>query len=174
MNLVFRRASQADCESMAALINSAYRGESSGAGWTSEARILGGLRTDAENLRGLVDRVESNFLVALNAQATLVGCVHLERRAQEVCYLGMLTVLPTGQDQGVGRALLAEAEKFAREFYQSKKIEMTVITLRHELLAWYERRGYRRTGSFVSFPVHPRFGVLKVDSLEMEILDKSL
>ncbi len=174
MDLKFRPATQNDCESLATLINAGYRGDKSRAGWTTEADLLDGQRTDKNILQSLVAQKESNFLLAFDSKDNLLGCVHLEKRSITNCYLGMLTVNPTGQSQGVGRALLTRAEKFAKEVYGSSKMEMTVITLRHELMAWYERRGYRRTGKIVPFPVHPQFGVLKVASLEMEVLDKSI
>ena len=86
----------------------------------------------------------------------------------------MLTVKPSYQAHGLGKAMLAEAERVARVVFDSTLMEMTVITERHDLLAWYERRGYLRTQRIIPFPVHPRFGVLKVPNLEMEILEKSL
>lgn len=174
MNLSFRQATQDDCEALASLVNEAYRGESSASGWTTESHLLGGLRTDTQMLEGLVDRPVSQFLMAFDEGSKLVGCVHLEKRSEQDCYLGMLTVRPSGQTQGVGKSLLAQAENFARQIYLSKRMEMTVITVRHELLAWYERRGYRRTGRLIPFPVDPRFGLLKVESLEMEVLEKIL
>jgi GNAT superfamily N-acetyltransferase len=178
MNLKFRPATLADCDSLSALINSAYRGESSQAGWTTEAHLLDGERTDPVVLAEIINRPESTFLLAfygdLQDVSQLVGCVHVEKRSEEVCYLGMLSVKPMGQAQGFGKLLVAQAEDFARKVYKSKTMEMTVITARHELLAWYQRRGYRRTGKFTPFPVHPRFGLLKGPSLEFETLERSL
>jgi ribosomal protein S18 acetylase RimI-like enzyme len=174
MDLAFRLANQTDLGALAALINQAYRGDASRSGWTTESHLLDGLRTDEEDLRKLVDRSDSNILMAYDPSRVLIGSVHLESRQEQVCYLGMFTVSPHQQTQGVGKSLLANAEKFAREIYKSKTMQMSVITLRHELLAWYERRGYRRTGKLIPFPVHEKFGVLKVPFLEMEILEKSL
>jgi ribosomal protein S18 acetylase RimI-like enzyme len=174
MNLKFRVATQNDCVMLADFVNAAYRGPSSSAGWTTESHLLAGLRTDKDLISDLVTRPNSNMVLAFGEDSQLVGSVHLERRSEENCYLGMFTVKPASQTQGIGKALLIHAEQFARETYKSHTMEMTVITARTELIAWYERRGYRRTGKMVPFPVDPRFGVLKVASLEMEVLDKQL
>jgi N-acetylglutamate synthase-like GNAT family acetyltransferase len=174
MTLTFRVATQNDCEMLADFVNAAYRGPSSSAGWTTESHLLAGLRTDKEMISEMLSRSDSNLLLAFDKDSNLIGSVHLERRSEETCYLGMFTVKPISQTQGIGKSLLARAEQFARDSYKSGTMEMTVITARTELIAWYERRGYRRTGKMVPFPIDPRFGVLKVASLEMEVLDKLL
>jgi ribosomal protein S18 acetylase RimI-like enzyme len=174
MELSFRLATEADCAQLAKLINEAYRGESSKKGWTTESNLLDGMRTDEEDLQKIVDRADSNILMAYSPENKLIASVHLERRFGQICYLGMFTVNPEIQAQGIGKSLLSNAEKFAREIYKSERMQMTVITERHELIAWYERRGYRRTGKLMPFPVHEKFGVLKVPKLEMEYLEKSL
>jgi GNAT superfamily N-acetyltransferase len=153
------------------LVNSAYRGETSKSGWTTEANILDGLRTDEETLRALIAQPNNVFLLGFRA-AELACCVHLERKETGSCYLGMLTVNPKIQAIGIGRKVMAAAENFAQTEFGAKSMEMTVITLRTELLDWYVRRGYVRTGRKIAFPVHERFGVLKVPVLEMEILEK--
>lgn len=174
MKLKFRAADPGDCEALVELVNSAYRGESSRQGWTTESHLLDGLRTDREMLLGLLGRPGHDTLLAYDEDGVLVASVNLERRSPQICYLGMFSVRPTYQAKGVGRLLLEHAQKFAKEHYGSSVIEMSVITVRTELIAWYERRGYRRTGRIIPFPVDPKFGVLKVPHLEMEMLEKSL
>lgn len=174
MEIEFRQAKKDDGAKIAALINSSYRGESSQAGWTTECHLLGGLRTNEAAVLEIMERPFSNFILAFGLNSELLGCVHLERISDQNCYLGMLTVKPTSQSSGIGRLLLQKADLFAQQIFQSKVIEMTVITARDELIKWYERRGYKRTGKMVPFPVHPEFGVLKVPFLEMEILSKEL
>ncbi|RZA07267.1 MAG: GNAT family N-acetyltransferase [Proteobacteria bacterium] len=153
------------------LVNSAYRGETSRAGWTTEADFLGGSRTTAELIGETISKPQSVILLA-ELEAQLVGCVNLERK-ETACYLGMLTVDPLRQGRALGRALLAEAERYAIEIFKAAKIEMTVISRREELLAWYVRRGYTRTGKLQDFPSDPRFGVLKVSALYLERLEKN-
>ena len=176
MNLKFRTATPNDSDSLAAFINAAYRGESSDKGWTTESHLLAGLRTDGADIREIMSKSDSNFLLAFDPShpGQIIGSVHLEKRPDHHCYLGMFSVSPLVQAQGIGRTLLARAEEFARETYQSKIMEMTVISVRHELIAWYERRGYKKTGKAIPFPVHEKFGVLKVESLEMAVLSKNL
>lgn len=161
---------------IADLVNSAYRGESSRAGWTTEADFLGGQRTDPATLaRNLADQPGA-MLLALRDEPgePLLGCVWLEPAEPGVFYLGMLTVRPTLQDRQLGRAMLAEAEGVAKSRGASR-IRMTVINVRQTLIAWYERRGYRLTGEKRPFPYgDPLFGVPQRDDLEFVVLEKSI
>lgn len=170
---LLRPATALDCEILAPLINKAYRGDSSRTGWTTEADLLDGQRTDADSLRALIAKPGSTLLMAFDENQRLIGSVHLEKKSDVRCYLGMFTIDPDLQAQGIGKEFLKRAELYAREVYGASEMEMTVITLRHELLAWYERRSYKRTGRCVPFPTDPRFGILKVPFLEMEVLEKS-
>jgi GNAT superfamily N-acetyltransferase len=162
-----------------ALVHSAYRGESSQQGWTTEADLLDGQRTDAEEVHGLMSREESCLLLALR-DGTLLGCCHIERKRTpgkdvDACYFGMFAVTPTLQGGGVGGALLAEAERYVRVEWGCGEMHMTVIDVRAELIAWYERRGYRRTGEHSPFPYgNDRFGVPKRPDLRFELLVKGL
>lgn len=171
--LEVRPASAADVEALCALVNSAYRGDSSRAGWTTEADLLGGQRTDPEGLREAIARPGSVILLC-EREGRLDACVHLERSG-EGCYLGMLTVRPTLQASGLGRRLLAAAEGYAAAQWGARSVHMTVIVQRQELIAWYERRGYRRTGQHKEFPYgDPRFGLPRRDDLRFEVLEKRL
>ncbi len=175
MTYTFRPARAEDCAAAAALINSAYRGESSRAGWTSEADLLGGQRTDEAALEELISSRSRTLMLAEDSDGCLAGCVLLERRPAGVAYLGMLTVLPALQGSGLGTGLLEWSETFVRREWPAAAIEMTVIRCRTELIAWYERRGYKPTGQRLPFPMdNPRFGLPKVADLEFEILRKGL
>ena len=104
----------------------------------------------------------------------MAGCVHLERTGEE-CYLGMLTIRSTAQRMGLGRQLLEAAERWATDHWRSRSMHMTVIVQRPELIAWYERRGYRRTGERKPFPYgDERFGLPRRDDLAFEVLWKPL
>lgn len=172
LTLAFRPATAADIPAIVALVNSAYRGDSSRAGWTTEADLLGGQRTDAEEVASLLAAADSGLLLAWRGDE-LVGSVHLQKAGADAC-LGMLAVRPTLQGAGIGKALMAEAEQRVREQWQAARILMTVITLRPELIAFYERRGYRRTGVLKPFPDSERFGIPRVDGLALEVLEKLL
>lgn len=170
--LVFRRAGLADVAAIVALVESAYRGESGRRGWTTESDLLDGQRTDAADVRALIDRVDSCILLA-ESGAHLVASCHLERRG-ETGYFGMFAVDPAGQGGGVGKKVLAEAERIIGQQWHCRAVHLTVIVQRQELIDWYGRRGYRRTGEFQPFPYgNERFGIPRRDDLRFEILLKT-
>lgn len=168
--LVTRVATLADAPALDALVNSAYRGESSEAGWTTEADLLGGQRVDVEGIRETI--ATPGHVILLNGEDAPVACVHLERTGED-CYLGLLTVRPALQNRGLGRQLLESAERFAVEHWSARSMHLTVIQQRLELLAWYERRGYERTGVLKPFPYgDERFGLPRRPDLVFEVLRK--
>jgi GNAT superfamily N-acetyltransferase len=174
--LLFRTAIRADAEAIVALVESGYRGEASRVGWTTEADLLGGRRTDVEAVLALIDASDSMILLAQSAtdHALLASC-HLARAGRDNAYFGMFAVRPDAQGDGVGRLVLAEAERIARETWRCTYMAMTVIDLRAELIAWYERRGYHRTGEYKPFPYgDARFGLPRRPDLRFEVLLKPL
>jgi ribosomal protein S18 acetylase RimI-like enzyme len=171
--LITRPATIADVPALVALVNSAYRGDSSKVGWTTEADLLDGQRVDVEGLTETIAR-PGNVILLHQRDHLLVACVHLERTGQD-CYLGMLTIRPTTQGAGLGRQMLEVAERWALEHWSSRSMHMTVIVQRTELIAWYERRGYRRTGERKPFPYgDQRFGLPRRDDLAFDVLHKPL
>jgi ribosomal protein S18 acetylase RimI-like enzyme len=174
MSLAFRLAAEPDVPAIVDLIESAYRGQASRAGWTTEEHLLGGQRTDSEAVLTVVRGPDSIMLLA-EADGTLAGCCQLERRAGGDAYFGMFSVPPGRQGQGRGAAILAEAERLARDEWGSRSMVMSVLDQRPELIAWYERRGYRRTGETRPFPYgNARFGIPKQPGLRFAVLSKSL
>ena len=165
-----RHGVKADAGEIASLVNSAYRGESGKRGWTTEADHLDGQRTDAEEVSRLIDSSGSLFLLCIEVDS-LVGVIHLEQCGEDA-KLGMLAVRPDRQGSGFGRRLLDEAEGAAAKAFGARKIKMAVLTFRTELIAYYKRRGYLRTGHFEDFPADPRFGIPKVAGLSFEWLEK--
>lgn len=172
-DLVFRAADPSDAEALALLVNSAYRGNSSRAGWTTEADLLGGQRTDVREISRLIEAENSRLLLAANA-TEIIGSVHIHRVDVTTAYLGMLVIKPVLQGKGLGSRLMQAAETWIRKEWDSRRAEMQVITLRAELIAYYERRGYRRTGEMRPFPSEPKFGLPKVDNLQFAVLEKWL
>ena len=170
---VFRTAGAEDVPALVALIESAYRGDSSRAGWTTEAHLLDGRRTDPEGVSAVIGAEHSRMLVA-EADGEILGCCQLESRDGHA-YFGMFAVRPTLQGGGLGRQVLAEAERLAREEWGADELHLTVITAREDLIAWYLRRGFARTGRRSAFPYgEERFGRPKRDDLEFELLVKEL
>jgi len=171
-NVRTRPATATDLPELVELVNSAYRGDSSRRGWTTEAELLGGQRTDAVTLAAQLTAADAVVLVA-ERDSRLVGCVLLERAGATEAYLGMLTVDPQGQTGTYRSALLTAAERYVRETYGAVAMKMTVIAQRAELIAWYERRGYVRTGETEKFPYGDlRFGLPKRDDLYFVVLRK--
>lgn len=171
--LTFRDANEADVPALVALIESAYRGDSSRTGWTTEADILQGQRTDEQGVRDVVDAPASRLL-AVERGGELVACCQLEHRG-DAAYFGMFAVRPGLQGGGLGKLIIAEAERTAKESWGIGEMYMTVISVREDLIAWYERRGYRRTGSLTPFPYgDERFGIPQRDDLAFELLVKSI
>ena len=171
--LVFRDATDADVDMLVALVESAYRGESSRAGWTTEADILEGQRTDPEGVLEVIGSPGSRLL-AVERDGRIVACCQLEHRGDHA-YFGMFAVSPVLQGTGLGKVIISEAERQARTGWGVGEMHMTVITAREDLIAWYERRGYRRTGRTSPFPYgDERFGVPQRDDLEFELLVKEL
>ena len=171
--LIMRVATVADAPVLTALVNSAYRGDSSRRGWTTEADLLDGQRID---LHGLTEKIVAPGSIVLvhEQDQRPVACVHLER-CGDVCHLGMVTIEPGLQGLGLGRLMLETAERWAVEQWSSQSMHMLVIAQRGELIAWYERRGYSRTGERRAFPYgDERFGLPRRADLAFEVLCKQL
>lgn len=171
--LDFRTATASDIPALVELVTSAYRGEISRRGWTTEADLLDGQRIDSQLLLADIQRLRSAVLIA-ERERQMVACVHVAD-VDGAGYLGMFSVQPGGQGCGVGSRVIREAERFAREDLGLSLMRMTVIDLREELMAWYERRGYVRTGIKKPFPYgDARFGIPRRDDLRFEVLEKQL
>ncbi|MFD4583749.1 GNAT family N-acetyltransferase [Streptomyces sp. NPDC058434] len=171
--LSYRDATASDVPALVELIESAYRGDSSRTGWTTEADILDGQRTDPEGVRQVIGASGSRLLV-VERDGEIVACCQLEHRGG-AAYFGMFAVRPGLQGGGLGRLVIAEAERLVGEAWGVSEMHMTVISVREELIAWYERRGYRRTGRMTPFPYgDERFGVPRRDDLQFELLVKHL
>jgi len=185
--LAFRMAHADDVAGIVDLVESAYRGEASRAGWTTEADLLDGRRTDAEAVSTLLARPGNAMLLA-EADGQLVGCCHLEQPQPPPtapagstspftaeAYFGMFAVRPGRQGQGWGRQILAAAERLARDQWGASTMVLKTLAQRPDLIAWYERRGYRRTGETMPFPYeNARFGVPKRPDLTFAVLAKPL
>ena len=168
-----RSATPADVPALVSLVNSAYRGDSSRAGWTTEADLLGGVRIDAERLTTAVVS-PGNVVLVHERDSGIVACVHLQQTGDE-CYLGMLTTRPTLQARGIGRQLIEAAETWAMTHWRSRAVHMTVLVQRTELLRWYARRGYVLTGERKPFPYgDARYGEPTRPDLEFQVLRKAL
>ena len=160
-----------DVSSLNQLINSAYRGESSKKGWTTEANLLTGLRTTENELAAIIAN-PVNTILKFTDNNIIIGCVLLIEKEQQL-YLGMLTVSPELQNSGVGKKLLQQAEIHAKKV-GLPKIVMTVISVRKELIAWYKRNGYSGTGAREPLPASEFHIPIVEEPLEFIVLEKRI
>jgi ribosomal protein S18 acetylase RimI-like enzyme len=173
--LTFRLATPDDAETLAALVQSAYRGEESRQGWTTEADLLDDQRIGADEIRAIIENPERAVLAALDEQAEIIGCCELRRVGDNLAYFGMFAIRPMLQAAGIGRTVLATAEAYAVKTWQARTMEMQVIGQRADLIAWYERRGYAVSGERRRFPYDTLGpGEAKRDDLYFEVLVKQL
>ena len=169
-----RIATLDDLPALHRLIERAYRGETARVGWTNEADLLDGQRTDVEELTEILTDPARIMLLAEDAGA-LVACLQLVDEGGGTAYLGMLSVEPELQAGGLGRFMIAAAEAEAVARFGATTMRMTVIRQRPELIAWYERRGYALTGETEPFPLSDeRFGLPRRQDLEFVVLAKGL
>lgn len=173
-DLTFSVARSADVARLQPLVHGAYRGDSARRGWTHEADLLDGQRIDAEALTAVIAD-PAQAIVMAERDKGLIGCVQITDRGDGLAYLGMLSVDPALQGGGTGRRLIAAAEAEARRRFGARRMEMTVIVQRTELIDWYGRRGYAPTGETRPFPAtDPRFGLPRRDDLAFVVLSRDL
>lgn len=165
--LNIRAAELSDLAALHPVIERAYRGDSARAGWTHEADLVSGERTDIATLSAIIANPDEVLLIA-EREGVIIGCVNLAKREGHGCYLGLLCIDPVLQAGGYGKQIITAAEDFARDTFGADHMVMTVIDRRIELIEYYERRGYARTGETCPFP-------LELDPpLSMVILRKGL
>lgn len=173
--LAFRPATPDEADAITALVTSAYRGEVSRAGWTTEADLLSGERVDVEQVTAKINNAGSAVLLAHAPDGELIACCEVAHTGGDRAYFGMFAVRPTAQAAGIGRRVLAEAERYAHAHWGATVMEMTVIAQRTELIDWYLRRGYARTDETRPFPYgDTRFGVPQRNDLYFSVLTKDL
>jgi len=160
-----------DVPQLNTLVNSAYRGETSKQGWTTEADLLDGMRIDEEMLTAYFHDENITILKNIDENGVINGCVYLELRKPKL-YIGMFSVSPTLQGKGIGRDLLLAAEEQARQL-NIHTLSMTVISIRRELIDWYKRRGYQPTGEILPFHPGEKFGTAR-QHLELAVLEKNI
>lgn len=167
------RATPDDVKELNTLVNSAYRGEESKKGWTTEAEILDGVRIDEQAMEALLTHSEATILKSTDSDGRILGTVCLEVKPHGL-YLGMFAVSPVSQGSGIGKSLLSAAEKFALE-NRCNRIIISVISTRMELIDWYRRHGYVATGGAIAFEeIEGRFGNPKVAAIRLIEMEKVL
>jgi len=155
-------------EGICNLVNVAYRGKS---GWTKETNLVGGDRTNTYEIQGYLSSPNAHLLVA-SVDGKIVACVCIEKDDDRAC-IGLLAVHPKLQGDGVGKEILHQAERYASKNLNAKKYIMVVVSQRTELIAYYKRRGYIRTGEIQKYPTNLNVGIPLKNGLTIEYLEKS-
>jgi ribosomal protein S18 acetylase RimI-like enzyme len=174
--MLLKEAVEADYPEIVELANLAFRGKGEVASWNTEGDFIEGARLTVGVLRKDLGAKPEAHLLTHREEGTgaLLGTVWLEAKQEGVWYLGLLTIRPDLQKKQLGRILLATAEEFARS-RGGRRIRMSVVNVRHALIAWYERRGYVLTGETQPFPYgDERFGRPLRDDLHFVMLEKSI
>jgi ribosomal protein S18 acetylase RimI-like enzyme len=174
----FRFAAETDVAAVVGLVESCYRGEASRAGWTTEADLLDGQRTDSDEVTRVVRSPRTRLLLAEVSHGgphVLAGCCKLEQHADGIADFGMFAVRPDLQGRGLGEVVRAEAERVAGRVWGAHEMRLMVLRPRDALIGWYARRGYHDTGQRVPFPYgDERYGIPKRPGLEFAVLTKPL
>lgn len=168
----FRVAVPADAPAIATLVNAAYRPADGNGGWTHESAFISGDRTTATQVRAAMSRDDSAVLLGLTDDRT-VACVQVEHEGSH-CYIGMLAVLPALQGAGIGKEMLAHAERYAVAHCQANEARMLVVSARSELIAFYLRRGYVPTDTTMPYPSAAGVGRPRRDGITIQVLAKPL
>ena len=172
--IAIRDAVAVDIPALHRLIESAYRGEASRAGWTTEADLLDGQRTDPDDLADILANPKQAMLTAWRG-SELLGCVLIADRGGGTGYFGMLSVSPTLQGGGLGRRLVEAAHATLVERFGARRVRISVFPQRDSLIAWYERLGYRKTGDTLPFDYgNPRLGLPLRDDLHFIVMERAL
>lgn len=167
-------ATAADIDEVVTLVESAFRGEASRAGWTTEADLLDGRRTGPDEIGAILADPGQRVLLDRDDAGRLRASVVVSRDG-DAAWFGMLAVVPTLQGAGTGRRVLSETERWVRHHWQVRRMRMKVIAQRSELIAWYERRGYRATGETAPFYYgDERFGLPRRPDLAFAVMEKDL
>lgn len=170
--MIYRLATLNETPAITDLINRSYRGDSSRAGWTTEADLLYGKRIDEAGIMALFKDPDSQIFIAQNEEKTIIGTLHAHHQSETI-HFSLFAIEPTQQSNGIGKQLLVFAETESHRIWGSDTAIMEVISLRNELINYYERRGYKRTGEINPFPLSTLWTPY-TDELELIVLEKKL
>jgi GNAT superfamily N-acetyltransferase len=165
-----RTAIASDAHAVARLVNSAYRPVIGAGGWTHESDLVAGDRTSPEQVTALIRKPNTVLLIGLVRNE--IAASALIEQAGRISLIGMLAVQPVQQATGIGKRILAEAEHYAITHFGAEMLRMNVLSTRSELLAFYVRRGYCRTGVLLDYPNNTDVGTPKRDDLKIVVLEK--
>lgn len=168
MNIDLITAQREDIEEINQLVNLSYRGYD---GWTRETEIVSGERSTLDEVSAYISDPDAHLLV-VKENNQIIACICVEQK-KENAYIGYFAVNPKYQGRGLGKLVLSKAEAFAKNVLKVTKFIMVVVSQREELIAFYERRGYKKTGEISKYPVHLNVGIPAVAGLTIEYLEKN-
>lgn len=166
----YRIANKSDIEAIVKLVNMAYRPESGVSGWTHESDLVSGNRTNDSQIMEIMSKPDSVILISLKT-SEIVACVHIEKIGKN-SHIGMLAVSPALQGVGTGKQMLTHAEMYASVNFGSEKFIIVVVSSRIELISFYLRRNYQKTGILKEYPLSAGVGTPKLANLKIEVLEK--
>jgi len=172
--LIIRPAQAQDADVISALVNRAYRGDSSRAGWTTEADLLDGKRTTTDDVLALLNRQDVVMLTGWVDETLMVTLCAEWHAEEQVAHLGMIAVEPTAQNRGYGKQMILAAEQLAVACWRARASQMAVVSVRQTLIAFYQRLGYQATGELKPFPHLPEMWQAKVENMQLMTLQKAL
>lgn len=164
-NLKFRKAQNSDISNLVLLMNTAYR-QTEGSSWTSEADIVTGDRINATQLEGALAQADFELWVA-TLEGEVIACIGLTFSAHDV-EIGTFCIAPQFQNQGIGKQVLEYAEHYVQNIVANQRVNlqhfvMWVLSVRSELIAYYQRRDYQMTGTQADYPLDANVGQPLVD-----------
>lgn len=174
-------AQQNQIDVLVELVNQAYRPDEAEQSWSNEAHLVKGNRISQQQMQALWTD-HSTLLILKSMQMDtakkrlvekILGCVYIEYQ-DTAAYIGMLTIAITYQNQGLGHLMLGQAEQHIKKRAAIKTIQMSVLSGRPELLAFYQRRGYQLTGESSAYPVDADVGQPFDANLKIIKLEKNL
>ncbi|MFZ0199925.1 MAG: GNAT family N-acetyltransferase [Candidatus Sulfotelmatobacter sp.] len=150
--VTIRTARADDVPALVSLINRAFAVE----------KFIDGTRTDEERFS---ETMHKGTLLVAERGGEAIACVYVELRGERA-YFGMLAVDPARQHQGLGRSMTTAAENFGRN-HGCKHMDISVLSLRPELLPLYRNLGYSEIGTEEFHPTRPLKGGVQCHCIVM-------
>ncbi|UNI15470.1 hypothetical protein JDV02_002000 [Purpureocillium takamizusanense] len=147
----FRLATVDDATQVRELVQAAFRAPDNRQGWTADMELGARFHIGIEEVTATITRADSAILMATVA-GNLVASVHVAKRSNGHARLSMLSVDAAHQSNGLGRQVLEYAEAYCQRAWAATTVDLDALSTREHLLAWYQRRGYRKTGGTSPFP----------------------
>ncbi|OCL94367.1 GNAT family N-acetyltransferase [Arcobacter porcinus] len=172
MNLEFCEAKKENIKDMENIINIAYR-KISASGWTGESHLLSGIRVNEAMLEEMLENENIRTFLAKKDDKVL-ATIQVKKEDLNLV-IGLFAVDTDMQSSGIGKKLLEFAENRAKDIFKDcKKFIMEVISSRTELIAYYNRRGYKNTDVYLEFPKSDLWAPTTKEEIKLLVLEKEI